>query len=141
MREKYFDPNLDAIFRMSGVREPDLILHAMELEKEYRAEWGDEFPLREIRGKYLSGCYAWFEEGENDEKPQIMYVGKALRMGNRLVQHWNGSGGFLLEWYKEREADNLCWVPYIAIWFTEDRAAMEVDLTRRLKPKFNRRRE
>src|SRR3990167_9208219 len=127
-------PEIADIFINANVEIPDLVIYQPEvLDDRYREDVGIEFPVVE-HGSRMSGCYAWIEAGElEDGGPKVMYVGKAVRLRNRLWRYWNESKDKLLQvWGDEREALRLSFNPVIAIWFTEDRSALEVELQRKL---------
>jgi excinuclease UvrABC nuclease subunit len=128
-----------------GAPPPDVIFDACLLDPTYSADVGESVPLHETasNNQCLSGCYAWIEVGNNDEAPEIMevmYVGKAARLRNRLINHFKNSK-FLEKWGEQRLHDGQSFIPFIACWFTDERSKLEVELIRTLSPKYNKQKE
>ncbi|MGZ8843298.1 MAG: DUF433 domain-containing protein [Pyrinomonadaceae bacterium] len=142
--DDYYDSDIAAFFTSKRVQLPDFIFDACLLDRQWESSVGIQCPLRERRTvthQYLSGCYAWIQLGENSaDVCEVMYVGKAARLRNRLGAHFLHAK-FLDLWWEEMNKLNRSYIPFVAVWLTKNRAALESELLKRLTPRFNRRRE
>lgn len=69
-----------------------------------------------------------------------MYVGKAARLRNRLAHHYRHSN-FLYDLAEKCRLSDLSFVPFVAVWYSEERAALEAKLIKELSPLYNNRSE
>lgn len=130
---------LNPMFTQRGIPKPDVIFRGDLLDRAVRKETGEELPLRATKENnyYHTGCYAFIETGEDDE-PEVMYVGKAAKLGNRLTYHWrNEQPNFLFQWCDDRAQKGLGFSPYVAVWFSDNRESLEKELIGKLKPRYN----
>lgn len=135
----------------AGVRLPDLAIDPQLLDMGVRHETGEKLPaeLRETRQNEnkLSGCYAFVDEGSVGGSVRAIYVGKAVRLPNRLQNHW-GQGSKWFDQYmdavdqqRQESVEDLTkgysGMLTVLVWFSSDRAELEYELIFRLKPLFN----
>lgn len=111
---------------------PDYNFSPVLLDKK---ESGCPLPrLNKENGFNQPGVYAWYD-GDTGE---VLYVGKALKMRNRLQGHWYGEKtGFI----GQVLADGI--VPAVAVWLCDDaqRAGIERAMIDAALPRFNKRRD
>lgn len=51
-------------FERRGLPRPDLVFDAGLFDSQLHIETGESLPLREQRGQYTPGCYAWLNLNE-----------------------------------------------------------------------------
>lgn len=80
-------------------------------------------------GYNLPGVYAW-TDGETGE---ILYIGKALKLKNRLQRHWYGATDMV-----EHMLDAGI-IPQVHVWLcnAEDRAGLERTMLDKAHPRYN----
>lgn len=90
-------------------------------------------PLRQVDNYVQAGLYAWY----NSDSGEVMYIGKALKMRNRLQQHWYGKTDIV-----ERMLDAEI-VPMVAVWLcpADKRAGMERAMLDIDMPPYNKRKD
>lgn len=90
-------------------------------------------PLRRVDNYVQSGLYAWY----NGDTGEVLYIGKALKLRNRLQQHWYGNTDMV-----ERVLDNDI-VPMVSVWLcpADKRAGMERDMLDIGMPPYNKRKD
>lgn len=131
--------DIQAFLTSQGIQAPDCIFPAELLDPSIRKELNKPHPLKQTKetNYTLPGCYAWIGEGK-DRLIEVKYIGKALKLKSRLMQHYTGHRSrFLNVWLRDEET----FMPFIAVWFSEERASLESKLIKVLKPKYNRRNE
>lgn len=131
---------IQQFIQQHGAPPADVIFESSLLDTRFCAETGQECPLREAAGSTANqiGCYAWIAEPETVLPGAVLYVGKAVRLRNRLGQHYL-RGPFLDSWANEcEESGRLSPCTFVAVWFSDTRAAMEAELIRKLSPKYNK---
>lgn len=89
--------------------------------------------LRRADNYEQSGVYAWYD----GDTGAVLYIGKAIKVRNRLQQHWYGATDIV-----ERMFDDGI-VPMVAVWLcpTEQRAALERTMLDIDMPLYNKRKD
>ena len=91
--------------------------------------------LKQTDDYVQSGLYAWYDA----DTEEVLYIGKALKMRNRLQQHWYGKGGTsMVELMLDAEI-----VPMVAVWLcpADQRAGLERKMLDIDMPMYNRRKD
>lgn len=87
----------------------------------------------------LPGVYVWV-----DQFGEVLYVGKAERLWNRISAHWNraaATSSFMVKYRNDCKASGISPRPVVLVWRSGVRAGMEAELIQRLRPRYSRRRE
>lgn len=120
--------------KITGLPTPDYDFSPVLLDKQM----AHLCPLPRLRvadGYDQPGCYAWY----NSDTGEVMYIGKALRMRNRLQQHWYSDGSDIME--RMIEQDDI--LPAVAVWLcaADQRVTMERRLLDMGMPPYNKRKD
>ena len=151
------------------VKEPDHYFDFFIHDTVMAKEEGLEIPLppeRKSKGQISLGCYLFVHEydasffknfvianhfsrtghliGEinNDSTIQYipLYAGKAVRIKNRLRQHWRNPPGWLDKCFDQGLVDHNFIDVHVAVWMMESREeanAFEVRLIENFGPRYN----
>ena len=129
------------------VKEPDYFFDFVIHDSVVAEDMGGlEIPLppeRKSKGQISLGCYLFVHGGEIDSNRIFqytpLYAGKAVRIKNRLRQHWRNPQKWLDEYYTQAE-ENGCIDICVAVWMMESREeanAFEVRLIETFGPRYN----
>lgn len=128
-------------FRSKNVIIPDCILSPDIFEPELRKNYGLNIPdVFNISKSVKPGCYAWIDFGVLNGLISVLYIGRALHLWNRLVNHYNlPANDFMSKWYDSLFGDESSGSGVIdcCVWFSEDRHKLELDLIKNLQPIYN----
>lgn len=117
-----------------GVPRPDYVFDACLLDRAFTRDLGIQglqCPLHESGPRqYLSGCYVFVEEGTRSLPPEVIYVGKAARLRNRLAEHYCRDCRIFDDWADRNPETERAFLVHVAVWLTDERAALEATLIR-----------
>lgn len=123
------------------IAQPDYILPGYYFDQKVRKDQRLKLPFRELKANNykLYGCYVWFQPENSKGETEIMYVGRATKICNRLQQHWNDRTcpKFLEAWYERAEENDEPFTPCVAIWLCENPTDLEIKLMKALNPRYN----
>ena len=124
-----------------GVRPPDWSIDPCMLDKVDRQNSGEENPLKLPNRSTVSGVYLFYSRTKDGIV--ALYVGKAANVWNRMQTHWcrPGERGWLNFYLEDVNSGALDDVVMACAWAEEERAGMEAQLIRTLKPRYCRRQE
>ncbi len=140
LMESYFKDLVDIM--------PDFILPLTLFDPEVRKEGNLPTPLlSKIKPHYDEpGAYIFFEPCNQNNKIEVMYVGRSLALRNRIRGHWgNYTPGYNMKSIIE-EWSNYCWEndfpydPHVAVFVHYGNNQELKDLEHylmQLKPKLN----
>jgi hypothetical protein len=139
-----------------GVPKPDYMFPGLLLDEFYTNEHNLTLPLKNYTSVDITskekvkekqyyyknpGIYVWYEPYCNtiDEITEILYVGKAINLKQRLLQHWKlQRSSFLHDYFRDRLDTNQLCCPHIAIWEGSNSAHLESNLIKILSPTYNK---
>lgn len=137
-------PDIDKLWREAGIPQPDHYVDLFAIDMG-EAEWPIEPRNAGNRYYKLPGCYAFVNcRYFRDSEPcEVMYVGKAINLKERLRQHWRNNSAFLDKWqgWVEDKPETREFSPLACVWLREEKAGFEVEIQKKCKPRFNQRRE
>ena len=110
---------------------PDYTINPLELDRALALP--SALPRsRVVDGYNTPAVYAW----RDADTGEVVYVGKALRVRNRLMRHWYASQ-WLIDWLSTGA------VPIVDVWIVaaQDRAGIERSMIDAHCPRYNRRRD
>ncbi|HJW32507.1 MAG TPA: hypothetical protein VJ505_03985 [Holophagaceae bacterium] len=124
-----------------GVRSPDWSIDPCILDQVDRQSTGEENPLKLPNQTTVSGVYLFYSRTKGGII--ALYVGKAANIWNRMQTHWcrPGERGWVNSYLEDIDSGALDDVVMACAWNEEERAGIEAQLIRSLKPKYCRRRE
>lgn len=134
----------------AGVRSPDWSFAISDLDPVGRSDSGQSIPIKIPGEKVVSGVYLFYDRiaSEGPLEPLgarivPLYVGKALNLWNRMQTHWMrpDSGSWLQQYWADVEKGDLVGFAMACAWREQERAGVEAQLMRQLKPKYCRRME
>jgi hypothetical protein len=143
MLDKESSRIISTFFLSNAQREPDFIFPATMFDPAWRLENNMPTPLWSNIGsqKDMPGAYAFFEPCNQNNKIEIMYVGRSKTLRVRLGGHWrSGTGGTepVIKWFDYCWQNDYPFCPYVAVFICwENIRELENLLKHFLKPRFN----
>lgn len=126
------------VFTSRGLPTPDYIFLSGALEKDQIRK----IPFNETRssnpGRYLKGCYTFFQRDGLNNEPFFAYSGRAARVKNRISTHYQHSA-IWEKWANLFKENGLAFCPVIAIWITDKNIILEDELITKLTPVYNKK--
>lgn len=127
------------------IRKPDFVFDFDLFEPNYAEAMGEKVPIHESRknNQYLKGCYAFIDPGFIWHGLQVIYIGKAVRLRNRISGYYfgrdNHSRKVMDEYWKLVGEDDDVYTGclYVAIWLSNQRNSLEAELIYKLNPILN----
>lgn len=125
----------------NGVRSPDWSFDPCLLDQVDRQSTGGENPLKLPNQSIVSGVYLFYSR--TPEGVIALYVGKAANLWNRMQTHWcrPGERGWVHSFIEDVNSGALEGPVMACAWNEGERAGMEAQLIRQLKPRYCRSRE
>ncbi|MDR3682115.1 MAG: hypothetical protein P4L11_00190 [Geothrix sp.] len=139
--EDLHDQDLIQWLAANGVRPPNWSIDPCVFDLGERQITGEKNPFKLPDQSVVSGVYLFYSRSKNGIV--ALYVGKAANLWNRMQTHWcrPGERGWINSYLEDIDKGTLDDVVMACAWNEEERAGMEAQLIKSLKPRYCRRQE